>query len=246
MNEILVSTLVAAAVAVLLAAVLGLGVRAVGSRLLGDSTRAHRLARVTFASLLGLFGLAIVAHLLDPVATERGLRDLGTGLVAALPAAVVGLLLLVVGLLVAAATRAVVHRVVTRFQPAVADLVAGALYWVIVVVTLLTAAEQLGIETGLVQRFVVLVAGGVVIAAALALGLGLRTLVEGVAAGRHVGDIVAVGDEVEVGAHTGEVVRLGSGSVRIDVGPRRVEIPNAEFLRTAVVVTPGKHATPPS
>lgn len=215
-------------VAVLVTAAVGVAVRAVARRALDDPARARRLSRAVVGVLAAVFAVALLANL---TGTRPGARVL-----VALPGVVAAVLLVVIGLVVAPVLRGLSHRGLQAIRPGVADIVAPLVYWLVVGLAVLLAADQLGIETGLVKQLLVLLVGAVVLAMALAFGLGARDLVAAVVAGRHVAQIIAVGDQVEVGGRRGTVTSLGHASVRLSIDGGEAEIPNARFLDDAVVV----------
>jgi hypothetical protein len=205
-------------------------------RIVGDRERAGRLAAGSVWAVLAIFAIAALSRLLGPEVARPGLATAATRLFARFPDVLIALLLVVLGLILATGVRLVARRLLAPVQPGAADLVASVAYWTVVGVAVLLAAEQVGIRTGLVQSLALILLGGVVLAAALALGLGARDLVSAVVAGRHAAQVVGVGDEVEVAGRRGVVRALGHASVRLAVGDSDVEVPNRAFLEDAVVV----------
>lgn len=215
--------------AVVVLAVVGLLVGFVARRAVAEPARQRQLIRTAVGVVLVVFVLAALTPLTGAASASRVL--------AVLPAVVAATLILVLGLFVAPLARGLTHRGLAQLRPGVADLVAPLVYWLVIGLTVLLAADQLGLETRLVQQLVALVVGGLVLAAGLALGLGSRDLVGAVVAGRHVAQIVAVGDRVEVAGQAGTVVALGHASVRLALdGGGEVEVPNSLLLSQPVLV----------
>ncbi|MDP8970098.1 MAG: mechanosensitive ion channel, partial [Actinomycetota bacterium] len=221
---------------VLIAAAVGVLVLFVARRVLREQARASRYALLSVWAVLAVAAAVALASLLGPETTEVGLAVAGTRLFRALPDVLIALLLLVLGAIVATGLRSLLRTVLSRIGPAAADIVAPLGYWMVVGLAILLAADQLGVETDLVQWLVLLVVAGLALASALAFGLGAQDLVAEVIAGRHVAQIIAVGDEIEVDGLRGRVVALGHASVRLAVGEREAEVPNGTFLEATVVV----------
>jgi small-conductance mechanosensitive channel len=222
---------------VILAALLAAAVNLVMRRLLDDHRRGGRGggARVWVVAAVAL--LISMGRLAEPGATETGLAAAAARLLSALPDLILGLLVVVLGWAVAVAVRALVSQLLQRVRPSAAELVAGIVYWAILVLAILIAAEQVGIEIGLLRNLLLIVIGGLVFATAVALGLGTRDLVAEVVAGRHVERIVAVGDDIEVAGVRGVVTGLGHASVRLaSPGGGEVELPNGLLLDEPVVI----------
>ncbi len=218
-----------AVTALLVTAAVGVLVRFVAVRVLGDEARARQLSRATVWVLLLVFILTLIGRLTGDTAAIR--------LLFALPNVVTAVLLVVLGVAVAPALRGLVHGGLSRVGGGgFADIVAPLTYWLVIGLAVLLAADQLGIETGFVQRLVLLLFGGLVVALALALGLGTRDLIGAIVAGRHVAAIIAVGDVVEVDGRDGTVVALGHASVRLAQDGMEIEVPNTRFLHGTVVI----------
>jgi small-conductance mechanosensitive channel len=211
-------------------------VSALSRRVVGDRERATRLAAGSVWAVLIVFAIAALSRLLGPDIAQPGLAAAATRLFARLPDVLIALVLVAVGLVLAAGVRLLTRRALRPVQPAAADPVATLGYWVVVGIAVLLAAEQVGIRTGAVERIALVLLAAIGLALALALGLGARDLVAAIMAGRHVAHIVSVGDEIEVGGHDGTVVALGHASVRLRTATGEVEVPNAVLLRSPVVV----------
>lgn len=228
--------LVTFVVGLLIAAAVAALVNLVARRLLRDDRGAGRLASFVFWALGWVALLVAIGRLAEPDATEVGLTAAATRLLTALPDLIVALLVLVLGWVLAIAVRTLVQRAVASVRPGVADVLATIASWSILVLTVLIAADQVGIQVGLLRSLLLLVVGGAVLAAAVALGLGTRDLVAAVVAGRHVERIVRVGDLVEVVGVRGRVRALGHASILITTDGGDLEIPNPRLLAEPVLV----------
>lgn len=223
-----VGLVVAVAVAVL--------VNLISRRLLADHREAGRVAGGTFWVVVAASVIVALGRLAGPRTTQQGLTEATTRFLQRLPELLVALLVVVLGWVLAVAVRSLLRRLLQRFQPAASEVLAPVAFWGVLVLAVIVAADQVGIEVRFVQALLLLLVGGLVAAAALALGLGTRDLVAAVVAGRHVARIVAVGDEVEVAGHRGRVAALGHASVRLTTDNGHVEVPNERFLDGVVVV----------
>lgn len=221
---------------IIVAVVVGTVVRWLGRRLLHDEQRAGSAAIAAFWGVIAVFGFVAVVRLFGGSGAGEGLARTSEQVYQVLPGVFLAVLVGVFGLLLAAAARLVLARALERVRPRLAEPVATLAYWLLVVLTALLAARQVGIETRLLEALVLLLVGGVVLAGALAAGLGGRDLVAALAAGRHVARIVGVGDEVEVDGLRGRVVALGHASVRIATADAEVEVPNRAFLDATVAI----------
>ncbi|HWH33462.1 MAG TPA: hypothetical protein VNU01_12400 [Egibacteraceae bacterium] len=231
------------------ALVVNLLVRAIGRRVLRDRDRVDGMAAFSGWIVLAVFLVVAIGRLADPDITEPGLRAAAARSLGLLPDVLIAVLLVAFGVVLATALRGVLRRLLEPVRPAAAEMVPSVAYWAVVGLALLLGADQIGVETGLVVWLLVTLVGGVVLAFALALGLGAKDLLGAVVAGRHVAQIVAVGDEVEVDGKRGTVVALGHASVRLSLAGTRgvglsagesegveAEVPNRRFLEGTVLV----------
>jgi hypothetical protein len=197
----------------------------------GDADSAQATARRFFYAVAVIAGMVGLARVFDDTIIEEGLSSMLVGLINAIPGLVLALLVISLGAMAAGAVRTMVHRVLERLQPSVADTVATLTYAAILTLVLLTAAGQLGMDTDLLESILIVVLAAVLLAFAIGLGLAMRPLLTALVAARHVQRTVARGDRLKLDGWDGTVARLGASSVRLEGtdGTFR-EIPNQWFL----------------
>ncbi len=106
---------------------------------------------------------------------EIGLSD---HLVPFLPKIFVALVVLILGLFLAAFIGDLVRTAAANAEMAYASLLGQLVRWVIVIFIVLTAIRQLGIEAQLISYGFLMIVGGICLGMALAIGLGARPIVE--------------------------------------------------------------------
>jgi small-conductance mechanosensitive channel len=227
------------------AAVLAVGValalvaRAVVTRLLGrllpgDPDRARRQVRGAARGVMW-FLIAAAVIVATSLLAPHLLSDIPAQVLRFLPRLGVALVILWVGAVVASLLRQVVEASLTSIQVNQAAVIGRIAYWVVLGLAILMAADQLGVETGVLQTalFILLLIAGV--AVAIAVGLGGRALAGNVIAGRYVDDRFTVGEQIEIDEWKGTIVEVGLASVTIsDSQGELVEIPHG-FLLTRPV-----------
>ena len=213
--------------------------RVVAARLLtrvlpGDEARTRKQVRGAARGVMWFLILAamiVATSLLAP----NLLSDIPAQVLRFLPRLGVALVILWVGAVVANLLRQVVEASLTGIGVAQAPVIGRIAYWVILGLAILMAADQLGIETAVLQTalFILLLIAGV--AVAIAVGLGGRALAGNVIAGRYVDDRFTVGERIEVDDWKGTIVEVGLASVTIsDSQGELVEIPNGYLLSRPV------------
>jgi small-conductance mechanosensitive channel len=213
--------------------------RVVAARLLtrvlpGDEARTRKQVRGAARGVMWFLILAAVIVATSLLAPNL-LSDIPAQVLRFLPRLGVALVILWVGAVVANLLRQVVEASLTGIGVAQAPVIGRIAYWVILGLAILMAADQLGIETAVLQTalFILLLIAGV--AVAIAVGLGGRALAGNVIAGRYVDDRFTVGERIEVDDWKGTIVEVGLASVTIsDSQGELVEIPNGYLLSRPV------------
>lgn len=219
-------------------------VRFLARRLGRDVERQRRLATLTFGIVVGAFAVFALVLLLEPGILEAALGAIAGRVVRTAPDFLIAVVIVVAGVLIGSALRGLLHRRIQPIRPGLADMAGELGYWTVITVAIIVAATQVGIAVDFPERILLLVLGGIVLAAAVGGGLGSRTFFAAVIAGRHVAKIVGVGDEIEVDGLRGTVLALGRASVRIGVDGAEAEVPNGRLLDGAVLVYQrGREAT---
>jgi small-conductance mechanosensitive channel len=137
----------------------------------------------------------------------------------------------IVGLLIETGLRAVSPTMAGRARLLVSSVILG--------IGLIIALQTIGISTDIILILVAALAFGIAAAVALGVGLGSVPIAKQVAAGRHVQNRYRQGDRVRVGDVVGSVFELGLSTTRIQVSEGRfMDVPNTEFLESAIAVEP--------
>jgi small-conductance mechanosensitive channel len=180
---------------------------------------------------LVLASVVVAASLLAPDL----LADVPAQVLRFLPRLGVALVILWVGAVAAGLLGQVAEASLRGVGVPRAGLLGRVVYWVVLGLAVLMAADQLGVETGVLQAalFLLLLTAGVTVA--IAVGLGGRALAGNVIAGRYVDDRFTVGDRIEVEDWKGTIVEVGLASVTIsDSQGELVEIPHGYLLSRPV------------
>lgn len=230
----------AVAVLLLVGVVAGAGLAVLVSSLArrrgGDDTQRRRLATLTFAVVVAFFLILAMGRLMDPRLAEAALGAVAARVIRTAPDVLAAVVIVVAGIIVGSALGSLLRRRVHAVRPGLADVTGKLIHWAVIATALIIAATQVGIAVGVVERILLVVVGGAVLAAAVGVGLGSRHMVAAVIEGRHVAEIIRVGDEVEVDGLRGRVLTFGRASVRMSVDGVETEVPNTRFLDGAVFV----------
>ena len=192
-------------------------------------------ARKTIANSIAALVLVVSLVIILSARNEVIRQDLLVSTVAFMPKLVVGVVVVIAafvlaklaGVLAAQAMRSRSELLATRLQ--------GAVSGAIMVVGLLLAVKQMGLETDVLMILVAGVVATATLAGGLSIGLGVVPLAKQISAGRHVEDRFQVGQLVEVAGVTGRIRAVHMASVEVvDEGGSRWEIPHISFLDAPV------------
>jgi small-conductance mechanosensitive channel len=235
----LTDRVVPAAAVLAVGIVLALVARAAVTRLLGrllpgDEDLARRQVRGAARGVMW-FLIAAAVVVATSLLAPHLLADIPAQVLRFLPRLGVALVILWVGAVVANLLRQVIEASLASARVAQAAVIGRVVYWVVLGLAILMAADQLGVQTGVLQAalFLLLLTAGVTVA--IAVGLGGRVLAGNVIAGRYVDDRFTVGERIEVDDWKGTIVEVGLASVTIsDAQGELVEIPHGYLLTRPV------------
>lgn len=215
-------------------------------RLLGKTAIQTVLERTgsqkTVSQILGLLGFWIVFLLFLISATETlGLEIVSqalTGLAYFLPKVGLAVVILVVGLFSANFLKEVISLACTSAGVAQGAVVAQTFYVGMALLVVVTAINELGIDTTLLNNTIVLLVAGLIGGAALSFGLGAKSAIGNLIAAHYLQPVVKVGQKVSVGSISGEVLSLTPVSVVVQTKEGRAIVPASQFSETTALINP--------
>ena len=155
-----------------------------------------------------------------------------------IPRLLVATVVVVIGLLAASFLRGVVATSADRIGLSYAEYLAGGCYWVLSILTMIAAFNQLGIQFALLEKLILIGFAGLSIGVALAFGLGGREVMAGILSGYYVRQRLQSGDQVSVAGLEGTVREVGPVATVIETKEHglvhRHSVPNVRMLQEAV------------
>lgn len=169
-------------------------------------------------------------------------RDFLSNLAYYLPRVLLGILVVFVGIL---AGNLANHALVTstsrggaRYAQIVGRVVQGA----ILLVAIIVAADQIGIQSTLLMVTVAIILGTTMGGAALAFGLGSGPTVSNIIASYYLQKAYRVGQQVRIGDIHGRIVEISPTAVVLDGEAGRVLIPAKKFSEESSVLLTGEQS----
>jgi len=150
-------------------------------------------------------------------------------ILAFLPLAAGGLLIVLVGFVVSSLARDLVTTAATSAELSHGDVLGRSVQIVVLLISIIIAIEQVGFDTAFLT-----VVAGIVLAMtlggfALAFGLGARVHVSNIIAANQLRAIYQVGDSVRIGELEGRITDIGVSRVMIETESGSVDVPAKIF-----------------
>ncbi len=151
--------------------------------------------------------------------------------IAYLPHILGALLILVISLYIAKIVKDAVRSASTSLNIAYASGLSSLLEILIVGFGIILALTEIGLDMTVFTANVTIVIAGVVLAMALSVGLGSRTIMSNVLARYYVCQIYHIGDEVCLGGHKGTIIKITPVSVVLKTeNDEKMYIPNERII----------------
>jgi small-conductance mechanosensitive channel len=224
----------------------GWGGRAAGGigRLLGSSRAEQEVRGVALrgpmAEAVGKVAFWLVFVLFVAAATEAlGLPVVSawlSGVAAYLPRLLVAALIVVMGVLAGSLGRSALSATGSSAGFAYADAFGRLAQAIVVMASVIVAADQLGIQVTFLTVLAAIVTATLLGGAALAFGLGARTAVSNIIASHYLLRIYRVGHHVRIGAVEGSIVEITPTAVVIATPEGRAVVPAKEFSEQVSVL----------
>lgn len=167
------------------------------------------------------------------LATEvLGLDVFGTWLkqiVAYLPLAAAGLLIVLVGLVVSSLARNLVASAASTAGLSHGDLLARAAQVTILLIAIILGIDQIGIDIMFLSVVIGIILATMLGGIALAFGLGARNHVSNIIASNQLRQIYQVGDRVRIGDIEGRVMNISMSRVILETENGSVDVPAKLF-----------------
>jgi small-conductance mechanosensitive channel len=146
-----------------------------------------------------------------------------------LPNFITGLLIILGGFLLGNGAKSIALSTANSAGIEQSELLAGVVKIIVFITTLIIGIKQIGINVDFITNVLVVTLGAFLGGAALAFGMGARTLVANIIGGQHVRKHCRVGEQMQLGGYEGKVVEVTQTSIILDTKLGRTVIPAKHF-----------------
>ncbi len=175
--------------------------------------------------LIILFFLTVAAEILGLGAFVTW----GGQLVTYLPMLAAGLLIILAGVILSTLVRQLVAAAARSAGVARGDLIGRAAQGLVLLTAIVVGADQIGIDVGFLAMLAGIVLGTTLGGAAIAFGLGSKTLVSNVIAAHQARQLYHIGDPVRICDVEGKIEEFTPTSVVLQTPEGRVVVPAKRF-----------------
>lgn len=194
----------------------------------------------TGADVLGLLVFWLLFLLFGITATDMlGLSAVSatlTELAYYIPKVGLSVLIIVLGMLAANYIKDLISLACTSAGISQGVIVAQTFYVAAILVVFVTAVNELGIDTTLLNNTIMIAFGGLIAGAALSFGLGARGAVANLIAAHYLRPVFRVGQMIRVGDIHGTIVALTPVAIVVDTPEGRVVVPASRFQESSATI----------
>ena len=197
-------------------------------------------SRKTGSDILGLLAFWLIFLLFGITATDvLGLPTVSatlTNLAHYLPKLGLAIVIIVLGMLAASYIKELINLACASAGIAQGTMVAQTFYVAAILVVFVTAVNELGIDTTLLNSTIIIGFGGLIAGAALSFGLGARATVSNLIAAHYLQPMFRVGQTIRVGDIQGVIVALTPVAIVLDTPEGRVFVPASRFQESSATI----------
>lgn len=150
-------------------------------------------------------------------------------LTAYLPRVLVGIIIIVAGIWAGDLVRVFISRVAVTNDLERTHQLGYFVQALVIVLAVIIALEQLGIDNTILISLAVTVLGGIVFAAALSFGLGAKTTTANIIAAHYLRRKYKIGDRVRINDIEGVITEIDSTAITVDAEEGLITIPAEQF-----------------
>ena len=194
----------------------------------------------TGSDILGLLIFWLIFLLFGITATDMlGLPTVSatlTDLAHYLPKVGLAVLIIVLGMMAASYIKDLISLACSSAGISQGTVVAQTFYVAAILVVFVTAVNELGIDTTLLNSTIMIGFGGLIAGAALSFGLGARVTVANLIASHYLQPLFRVGQTIRVGDIQGTIVALTPVAIVLETPEGRVFVPASRFQESSATI----------
>lgn len=189
-----------------------------------------------FSKIFYYIILLLITVLATDILQVEAVSKLMSDLVAYMPNVLVAIILLGIGLLVADAIKGIVQTACESFNIPSAKLIGNVAFFLILIVVLVSALSQLGIETDFMITVITIILGGIVLAFSLGYGLASKGTMSNFLASRQNDNKFKIGDTISIDGTKGVILDIDQSSITLKTENSKIIIPLHKFASEKIEI----------
>lgn len=161
-------------------------------------------------------------------------RELG-GIIRYLPRLFSGLLIFGAGVLIANFIKQSLYALTLTIGMKAGRLLSDAAYYIIIVVLAITALNQIGVDTSVINSNITIIIGSVFFAFALSFALGSKDLLHSIISGLYSKSNFKVGQEITIDDISGKILKIDRISIILETKEGKMAIPINDLITKQVL-----------
>ena len=194
------------------------------TEIFGSTTINIVLTKVILGALKWLLVLIFVLVGADVFGLDMVSQGIGS-FIAYLPKLLTALLIFVGGIYVGTIVKKAIHSMFKSLEITGGNLVGNIAFYLIVIFISITALNQAGVDTSIIEKNITLILGSIVLSFTIAFGLGSRDVVKKLLFGFYSRKNFEVGQRIKVGKTKGEILAIDNICMTIKTNDGKVILP---------------------
>lgn len=153
-----------------------------------------------------------------------------------IPKAISATLILLAGYFLATKIKEVITNVTASVGKTAGSILGSIMYWFIMIMVIITALDQTGIDTELISNNIILIVGIILLAGSIAYAYAAKDIMSNMLSSFFGKKNFKVGQNIKVKDIEGVIEKIDNTSVTINTGKSRIVIPARELVNNPVEI----------
>ncbi|PCJ66706.1 MAG: hypothetical protein COA58_04405 [Bacteroidetes bacterium] len=153
-----------------------------------------------------------------------------------IPNVFTAVLILLVGYIIATKIKEVLINLTTSLGGVAGSLLGNIMYYFIMIMVVITAIEQMGVNTDLISRNILIIVAVILIAGAVAYGYAAREVMRNMLSSFYSRKNFHEGQRIKIGDLEGVILEIDNTSLVLKTGDSKVVLPSSELMSNRIEI----------
>lgn len=151
-----------------------------------------------------------------------------------LPALFSGIALFIIGINIANLVHRIILIAINSLSLAAAKMVSKLVYYFLVIITVITSLNQIGIDTGIISLSLIVGLGAIFLAASISYGFASKDVLSNMLAAFFSRKNYEIGQKIKIDDIEGVIIKINNISITIQTPSDKVIIPSSDLINKQV------------